>query len=90
MQLGIPEDKVSAVDWDTFKRVCKANPEWNNLWFTKHKARIRPVKYNLVRRKHDDNPTCPCCGALETTFRHVHAVEHLKQQTTHLYATKPR
>jgi len=37
------------------------------VWFVKHNARIRPVKYNLVRRKHDDDPICPCCGALETT-----------------------
>ena len=66
MQFGIPNNEVSAVDWDTFKRVCKANPEWKKVWFAKHNARIRPVKYNLVRRKHDDDPTCPCCGALET------------------------
>jgi len=25
------------------------------------------VNNNLVRRKHDDDPTCPCCGAIETT-----------------------
>ena len=99
MQLGIPEDKVSAVDWDTFKRVCKANPEWNNLWFTKHKARIRPVKYNLVRRKHDDNPTCPCCGALETTDHTFVCDEakieeafitHIADLKSHLRATTPK
>jgi len=67
MQFGIPENEVSTVDWDTFKRVCKANPEWKEVWFAKHNARIRPVKYTLVRRKHDDDPTRPCCGALETT-----------------------
>jgi len=38
------------------------------MLFAKHNARIRPVKYNPVRRKHDDDPTCLCCGApLETT-----------------------
>jgi len=96
MQFGTPEDEVSAVDWDTFKRVCKANPEWKKMWFAKHNARIRPVKYNLVRRKHDDDPTCPCCGALETTdhtFEWDEAkmeeafITHIAELESHLRAT---
>jgi len=66
-QFGIEGDDVAKYDWDTFKRVCRASPEGKKIWFAKHNARIGPVKYNLVRRKHDDDPTCPRCGDLETT-----------------------
>ena len=66
-QFGIEGDKIDEYDWDTFKQFCRASPEGKKLWFAKHNARIGPVKYNLVRRKHDDDPSCPRCRELETT-----------------------
>ena len=66
-QFGIEGDEIDEYDWETFKRVCRASPEGKQFWFAKHNARIGSVKYNLVRRKHDDDPSCPRCGALETT-----------------------
>ena len=47
-QFGIAGDKIDKYDWDTFKRVCRANPEGKKLWFAKHNARIGPVRNNLV------------------------------------------
>jgi len=52
-------------DWDVFKWICKSKPDWKKIWFAKHNARIGSVRTNLVRRKHSEDPTCPCCGELD-------------------------
>jgi len=72
-----------------------SKPDGQKVWFAKFNAHIGSVKTNLVRRKHSDNPTCPCCGELETT-EHIYQCKsanmqaaydvHMEELTSHLRA----
>jgi len=66
-------------DWDVFKQICKSKPDWKKIWFAKHNARIGSVRTNLVKRKHSEDPICPCCGELETTD-HIYQCESTTMQ----------
>jgi len=69
-------------NWDVFKRICKSVPDWKKIWFAKHNARIGLVRTNLVRRKHSDDPTCPCCGDLEMT-EHIYQCKSTTMQAAY-------
>ena len=94
-QFGLDEIEEE-FNWDAFKRNCVSKPDWQKVWFAKFNARIGSVRTNLVRRKHSEDPTCPCCGELETT-EHIYQCKsanmqaaydvHMEELTSHLRAT---
>jgi len=69
-------------DWDSFKRTCRSKSDWQQIWFAKHNSRIGGIRQNLVRRKHGEDPTCPCYGEVETTD-HIYQCTNIKMQDTY-------
>ena len=46
-----------------FLRYQSRTPMWIGMWTTKFGAAdLLPTQKNLVRRKHSNDHTCPCCG----------------------------
>ena len=57
---------ISEKEWSLFKKVNSNHEEWEHLFAVKLSADILPTKDNMIMRKHDQDPKCPCCDSAET------------------------
>ena len=90
------ERDIMISEWTTMRKVNKTHSDWEHLFITKYATGILATKINMVRRKNDDDETCPCCderedmehilecSALPQEKAFTSAIELLHQQLTDL------
>ena len=75
------EREITKQEWALLKKVNAAQTEWEHLFAVKYSAGILPTKVNMVRRKHEVDPKCPCCDIEERT-EHILQCQAISQQET--------